>query len=1026
MTTVTAGFLYGASLALFLSGGVSADLEGSMHHDETIQSHHAKNESVYITKHDGLMVFLAQQPALLISIMFFKTLLTSAVAFGTAFAQSKAGVEDLDKPRRDLFEKDLSKCPGYKATNHRETKSGFYADLSLAGQACDVFGIDLPELKLEVEYQTEDRLHVKILDTNNTVYQVPDDIFPRPGYGQWASPKNSKLKFDFKADPFSFTVTRKDSGEVLFDTSGSKLVFESQYLYLKTKLPERPYLYGLGEHSDPFMLNATNYTRTIYTRDAYGCPNGQNLYGAHPIYFDHRKGGTHGVFLLNSNGMDVFIDKKNGKQFLEYNIIGGVLDFYFIAGPTPRDVAKQYAEITTLPLMTPYWGLGFHQCRYGYRDVYEVAGVVANYSAAKIPLETMWTDIDYMDRRRIFTIDPERFPADKYKDLVDTIHARDQHYIVMVDPAVYDMEPNPALTSGLQYDTFMKEPNGSDYRGVVWAGPSVFPDWFNPNSQQYWNELFQNFFDGEHGPNIDALWIDMNEPANFFNRPYPGNNTTPENFAKVDGDPPKAPPVRDGPPARIPGFPESLQPPSLRSTKREVATVAKTTKRSVEVRTTPRNRGVGRWAATRKVWGQNKYGRPGQGWQNGKKTGSGCGPDECKGLPNRELIQPPYMIQNGAGPTLADSTTDTDLVQSGDYVQYDTHNLYGAQMSSHSHNAMRARRPDKRALVITRSTFAGSGKDVSHWLGDNLSQWDQYRFSISQILQFASIYQIPVVGADVCGFGGNVTETLCARWATLGSFYTFFRNHADITSQSQEFYRWPKVTEAARNGISIRYQLLDYIYTAIYKQNQTGTPTLNPMFFNYPKDKNTYSIDLQFFYGDGILVSPVTKENSTKLEYYLPDDIFYEWSTGKPVRGKAQYESAEVDVTDIMVHYKGGLIYPQRVESANTTKALRQKGFNLVIAPGLDGKAEGSLYLDDGESVVQDTASEIDFKYNKGKLSFDGTFEYDAGVGIETITVLGVKSKPKGMDHAEYDAKNKKLVFTANIPLTRKCHVDLF
>ncbi|KAK7408924.1 hypothetical protein QQX98_008868 [Neonectria punicea] len=947
--------------------------------------------------------------------MFLKKLLPWAAALsGSVLAQSKEGVDPLLDPGDDLYAKDLSKCPGYKATKHWKTRSGFYADLSLAGAPCHVFGTDLPDLKLEVVYQTENRLHVKIRDVNNTVYQVPDSIFPRPGYGESRSAKDSNLKFDFTADPFSFTVSRSDTDEVLFDTTGNKLVFESQYVYLKTHLPQSPHLYGLGEHSDSFMLNTTNYTRTIYTRDSYGTPQGQNLYSAHPIYFDHRDTGTHGVLLLNSNGMDVFIDNQGGDQFLEYNINGGVLDFYFIAGPSPRDVAKQYAEITQLPLMTPYWGLGFHQCRYGYRDVYEVAAVTANYSSHDIPLETIWTDIDYMDRRRIFTIDPERFPADLYKDLVDTIHARDQHHIVMVDPAVFYKESNPALDAGLKYDTFIKTKNGTNYQGVVWAGPSYFPDWFNPDSQKYWTEQFLEFFDGVHGPDIDALWIDMNEPANFYNRPYPGNNTTPENFAEVDGDPPIPPPVRDGPDAPIPGFPDSLQP--------NFASNEPTSAVKREVAVAPRHhtytRGAGNWRSNKRQPSDGIFSR--SKWQHGKKSGSGCGPDECKGLPGRELVRPPYMIQNGAGPTLSDSTIDTDLVQSGGYVQLDTHNLYGAMMSTRSHNAMRARRPDDRALVITRSTFAGSGKDVSHWLGDNISGWLWYRFSISQILQFASLYQIPVVGPDVCGFGGNVTETLCARWASLGSFYTFFRNHAEITSTSQEFYRWPTVAQAARKGISIRYQLLDYIYTAIYKQNQTGTPTLNPLFFNYPNDPNSFSIDLQFFYGDGILVSPVTEENSTSLSYYLPDDIFYEWGTGKPVRGRGEYVAAEVDYTDITVHYKGGIVYPQRIEGANTTTALRKKGFNIVIAPGLGGTAEGSLYLDDGKSVVPEAVSEIDFKYAKGRFSMTGSFEYDAGVSIEAITVLGVKSKPAGVKGAEYDAENSKLVLHVDVPLTGK------
>lgn len=48
----------------------------------------------------------------------------------------------------------------------------------------------------------------------------------------------------------------------------------------------------------------------------------------------------------------------------------------------------------------------------------------------------MWTDIDYMSGRRVFTLDEERFPIDKMRELVSYLHKHDQHYIVMVDPAV--------------------------------------------------------------------------------------------------------------------------------------------------------------------------------------------------------------------------------------------------------------------------------------------------------------------------------------------------------------------------------------------------------------------------------------------------------------------------------------------------------------------------------------------------------------------------------------------------------------
>ncbi|CRK12636.1 hypothetical protein BN1723_001885 [Verticillium longisporum] len=174
---------------------------------------------------------------------YWKTLLVPGVA---AAAVLKRDSPDYDK---------LADCPGYAASNVKTTGNGLTAELKLAGPACNTYGTDLEDLTLSVTYESEARIHVKIQEPADQVYQVPESVFPRPDEGSFWG--DAKIKFDYTEEPFAFTIKRSDTDEVLFDTSAASIVFESQYLRLRTSLPEDPYLYGLQDVTDiPLLIRS--------------------------------------------------------------------------------------------------------------------------------------------------------------------------------------------------------------------------------------------------------------------------------------------------------------------------------------------------------------------------------------------------------------------------------------------------------------------------------------------------------------------------------------------------------------------------------------------------------------------------------------------------------------------------------------------------------------------------------------------------------------------------------------------------
>ncbi|ORX34573.1 glycosyl hydrolases family 31-domain-containing protein [Kockovaella imperatae] len=454
--------------------------------------------------------------------------------------------------------RDITGYAGYNLTNVKCGKTSLTGELRLTA-AQHAFGQDIDELVLLVEAQDAKRLHVHIYDKAEKQYQIPQDVLAQPtGSVEFSS---CDLTFNYEHSPFTFWITR--GSEVLFDTRPSNipiykdavkvtttggtpaepftdpdddipfidadgndtrtrmpahpLIFSDQYIQLSTALPSPANIFGLGEviSSSGFRRDDELTIATMWNRDSGGSPTNQTLYGSHPFYLDVRE-QSHGVALRNSHGMDVIM--RSG--VLEYRILGGTLDLYFFAGPTPLAVVEQYSAFTGKPTQMPYWAFGYHMLRWegAFKTIDGVKEVVENMRKADIPYEVIWSDLDHMDGRKNWTCNPDGFEPLKFREFVEWLHDHHQRFVPLVDVAVGKVEGYAPYEDGAQDDVFVHTADGSEFVGRVWPGATVFPDWTHSKTIEWWTKQNAKF----HAKvPFDGLWLDMNEPANFSN-PAPG------------------------------------------------------------------------------------------------------------------------------------------------------------------------------------------------------------------------------------------------------------------------------------------------------------------------------------------------------------------------------------------------------------------------------------------------------------------------------------------------------------------------
>uniref|UniRef100_H2YRG7 Glycoside hydrolase family 31 N-terminal domain-containing protein n=1 Tax=Ciona savignyi TaxID=51511 RepID=H2YRG7_CIOSA len=406
---------------------------------------------------------------------------------------------------------------------------GFQGMLTLASGTTHHFTKEIQQLKLQVFFETENRLRVKIVDARQSRFEVP---ITTPKVTNAAT--NLQYKVETRSDPFGFIVTRKDNGVVILNTTVGPLIYADQFIQLSSSLPTHD-IYGLGERRGNALVS-TNWNRLLFWARDQIPKDHANLYGDHPFYIGlENDGKAHGVFLLNSNAKEIELQPSPA---VTWRTIGGILDFYVFLGPTPEAVVQQYTDVVGKPFMPPYWPLGFHLCRWGYGTSENTWNKVKEMRAAKIPqvnieisfilcveayetlnaavniADVQWNDIDYMQQHLDFTYNHDKFNT--LPNMVSDLHNNGQHYVMIIDPGISNNQPKgnyPAYDDGMELDVFIKDPTTMEpIVGVVWPGATVFPDYTHPSIGSYWEKQLLRYYELVK---FDGVWIDMNEPSNF-------------------------------------------------------------------------------------------------------------------------------------------------------------------------------------------------------------------------------------------------------------------------------------------------------------------------------------------------------------------------------------------------------------------------------------------------------------------------------------------------------------------------------
>ena len=262
---------------------------------------------------------------------------------------------------------------------------------------------------------------------------------------------------------------------------------------------------GAGDRGTP---TRNGQKLRLMNRDTlfYGIPGA--TYASFPLCWVRNGAEVFAVLVLTSAALDVVVG-ADAIVFAGVNADApadhGADDAVVFAGDAPA-ILNDIADLTGHSFVPPAWALGFHQSRWSYRTADEVVRVARRFRSEDLPLDVIHLDIHHMDKYRVFTWHPNRFPDPQA--MHQSLANDGVRTMAIVDPgvAVASSVVHNELT---RLDGCLQTAAGATYVGKVWPGATVFPDFQKTGVSAAWSRFHEVLIQA----GVSGFWNDMNDPV---------------------------------------------------------------------------------------------------------------------------------------------------------------------------------------------------------------------------------------------------------------------------------------------------------------------------------------------------------------------------------------------------------------------------------------------------------------------------------------------------------------------------------